>query len=134
MTPRQIALVESSVDQVDLDVLVATFYERAFAADPSLVEMFTTEPVVQRARFAAELAEIVGSIRSIDTFGPAARALGARHRGYGVRAGHYRVMGGALLDALADVHGQRWTPELGEAWALAYNLIAETMLAGALEP
>jgi hemoglobin-like flavoprotein len=133
VTPRQIALVETSLDHVDLDVLVKAFYDRAFAADPGLAEMFTADPAVQRARFAAELTEIVRSIRSIDTFGPAARALGARHRGYGVRAGHYRLMGGALLDALAEVSGDGWTPELAEAWTLAYNLIAETMLTGALE-
>ena len=58
-------------------------------------------------------------------------ALGARHRAYGVRAAHYRLMGGALLAALADRSGDGWTPELAEAWSLAYNLIAETMMAGA---
>jgi nitric oxide dioxygenase len=133
VTPSQIALVEASLDQLDLDRLAAVFYERAFTTDPTLADMFTADPVVQRARFARELAEIVRSIRSIDTFGPAARSLGVRHRGYGVRAAHYRLMGGALLAALAAETGPGWTPELEEAWTLAYNLIAETMMTGALE-
>jgi truncated hemoglobin YjbI len=55
VTPRQIALVETSLDHLDVDVLVTAFYDRAFAADPDLAEMFTAEPAVQRARFAAEL-------------------------------------------------------------------------------
>jgi hemoglobin-like flavoprotein len=133
VTPGQITLVEASLDHIDLGELAERFYERAFATDPTLAEMFTTDPAVQRARFAAELGEIVGAIHSIDSFGPAARALGARHRSYGVRAAHYRLMGGALLAALAEVAGDRWTPEQAEAWASAYNLIAETMMMGALD-
>ena len=93
--------------------------------------MFTTDPGVQRARFAAEL----DGDRPFDpvastTFAPTAAALGARHRGYGVRAAHYRLMGEALLAALAAALGDGWTDEVAEAWALAYNLTAETMMMG----
>jgi nitric oxide dioxygenase len=133
VTPSQIALVEGSLDHVDLDALAADFYARAFAADPVLAEMFTVDPAVQRARFTAELSAIVASIHSIATFEQAAKALGARHWNYGVRAAHYRLMGRALLAALGQAMGDRWTSEAQEAWTLAYNLIAETMMAGALE-
>ena len=61
-----------------------------------------------------------------------AQALGSRHRGYGVRAGHYVLMGNALLEALAAARGAEWTPEAAEAWAAAYDLVAETMQQGAL--
>ena len=134
MTPSQIALVEASLDQLDLEHLAAVFYERAFATDPALAEMFTADPVVQRARFGRELSEIVRSIRSIDTFSEEATALGARHRGYGVKAAHYRLMGQALMASLGSALGERWTPEVEEAWVLAYNLMAETMMTGALDP
>jgi hemoglobin-like flavoprotein len=133
MTPEQIQMVEDTVGAVDLQILAADFYARAFRRDPALLEMFTSDPTVQQARFAAELAEIVASIRRLDRFCPAVRALGARHRGYGVRAAHYRLMGEILLDALATALGSQWTPAVEEAWALAYALTAETMLAGALE-
>ena len=95
--------------------------------------MFTTDPAVQRARFAEELSEIVRTIRALDQFEPAVRALGARHRAYGVRVGHYRIMGVALLEALGAALGAAWTAEAAEAWALAYNLTAETMLSGAMD-
>ena len=45
--------------------------------------MFNSDPAVQRARFGAELAEIMRSIRTIDTFMSRGQALGERHRGYG---------------------------------------------------
>ena len=94
--------------------------------------MFTSDPAVQRARFAAELEAVVGSIQELDTFCTSAHAFGARHRDYGVRAAHYRLMGEALLATLAAALGPRWTTEVEEAWTLAYNLTAETMMTGAL--
>ena len=133
MTPGQIALVEATLASVDLDGLAGDFYRRAFAGDRALSAMFTSDPAVQRARFAAELAAIVGAIRSLDTFASNARSLGARHRGYGVRSAHYRLMGEALLAALAAALGEGWTADVEEAWGLAYNLTAETMMIGAME-
>src|SRR5690349_7682285 len=101
VTPTQIALVEDSLRQLDLAGLAADFYARAFAADPAVAGMFTSDPDIQRARFAAELDEIVRSIHDVDDFEPRVRSLGARHRGFGVRAAHYRLMGAALVEALA---------------------------------
>ena len=126
-------MVSSTIQTVDLDALVVDFYERAFAADPEVAAMFTSDPDIQRQRFALELQTIVGSIRDLDEFCTTAAALGARHRTYGVRAHHYRTMGDALLASLAAALGDTWTPAVAEAWTLAYSLISESMLAGALE-
>jgi hemoglobin-like flavoprotein len=133
MTPSQIAAVERTLEAVDVDVLVVDFYRRAFEADPDVAAMFTSDPALQRRRFAIELRTIVGSIRDLDAFRVAAADLGARHRDYGVRATHYRTMGAALLASLAAATGDTWTDQVEEAWTLAYNLISEAMLAGALE-
>jgi hemoglobin-like flavoprotein len=133
MTPDQISAVEDTMRIVDVDALAADFYRRAFQADPDLTAMFTTEPAVQRRRFAVELQTIVASIRELDDFRARAADLGARHHDDGVRAAHYRTMGEVLLASLGAASGPAWSPELEEAWALAYNLIAEAMMAGALE-
>jgi hemoglobin-like flavoprotein len=132
MTPEQIVLVEETVAAVDMADLAHDFYRRLFELDPAVARMFTTDPAVQEARFAAELSEIIVSIRSLDSFAARVQALGARHRSYGVRAAHYRIMGRALLAALAAARGPAWTSEAAEAWAVAYDLVAETMQQGAL--
>ena len=64
------------------------------------------------------------------------RALGARHVGYGygrvrVRAADYQTVGDALSAALAAVLGDGFDAQTREAWMLAYNTVAETMLEGA---
>ena len=45
-----------------------------------------------------------------------------------VHAADYQTVGTALLDALAAVHGDGFDAPTRQAWALAYNLVAETML------
>jgi hypothetical protein len=59
------------------------------------------------------------------------RALGARHVGYGVRAADYQTVGDALFAAHAAVLGDGFDAQTREAWMLAYNIVAGTMLEGA---
>ena len=130
MTPEQIVLVEETVAAVDMCDLTHDFYRRLFDLEPALAAMFTAD-LVQEARFAAELSEILASINSLDSFAARVRALGARHHTYGVRAAHYQIMGGAAGGAGLG-RGTAWTPEVAEAWAVAYDLVVETMQQGAL--
>jgi hemoglobin-like flavoprotein len=73
----------------------------------------------------------VQAIPSLDELLAHTQALGARHVGYGVRAADYQTVGAALFAALAAVLGDDFDPETQQAWAVAYNLMAETMLDGA---
>jgi hemoglobin-like flavoprotein len=135
MTPEQISLVEHTMLDVapDIDVVAADFYRRLFSADPAVAGLFKTDPALQRAKFAAELEAIVLMIRRHDVFLARARALGARHAGYGARATHYHSVGVALLAALGAALGEAWTSQVEEAWRLAYNLTVEAMMAGAAD-
>ena len=111
--------------------MATRFYQELFARDPALRPLFATDLAEQEARFAAKLAEIVRAIPRLDDLLAHTRALGARHASYGVRAADYRTVGAALLDALAAVLGASFDDQTRLAWALAYNLVAETMLEGA---
>ena len=137
MTPEQIALVQGSyralaeLDQAD--ALAEAFYQRLFAIDPAVEPLFSTDPAVQRAKFVEELGAIVWAISNLDRLLERTHDLGARHVGYGVVSSQYRTVGEALLWALAEAGGDSFTPELAEAWTMAYNLVAETMMHGADE-
>ena len=133
MTPEQITLVQSSYERVgpELPALAARFYQELFARDPALRPLFTTDMAVQKVRFADKLTELVRSIPHLDELLAHTRALGARHVGYGVRVADYQTVGEALLAALAAVLGDSFDPQTHEAWHIAYNLMAETMLEGA---
>jgi len=135
MTPEQLALVEESLAAVSdrMDEVAGDFYRRLFTADPDLVLMFATDPAVQRAKFSTELRQIIFSIRNHEAFLGRARALGVRHKELGVRSAHYRLVGAALLAALAAALGDAWNDDVAHAWQLAYNLTAEAMMVGAAD-
>jgi hemoglobin-like flavoprotein len=133
MTPEQITLVQQSFERIgpDLSVLSTQFYQELFARDPALRALFTTDMALQKVRFSDKLTEIVRAIPHLDELLAHTRALGARHVGYGVRVADYRTVGEALLAALAAVLGDSFDDETRDAWDIAYNLMAETMLEGA---
>jgi hemoglobin-like flavoprotein len=93
--------------------------------------MFTIPLALQEVKFAEKLTEIVQAMPRLDELLAHTRALGARHVGYGVRTADYQTLGDALLAALAAVLGDSFDAATREAWALACNLVAETMLEGA---
>jgi methyl-accepting chemotaxis protein len=133
MTPEQITLVQASYRRVGprLPDLASRFYIELFRRDPALRPLFTTDAAEQEVRFARKLTELVEAIPSLDELLAVTQALGARHVGYGVRAADYETVGAALLDALAAMLGDDFDPETRQAWVVAYNLMAETMLDGA---
>jgi hemoglobin-like flavoprotein len=133
MTPEQITLVQLSFDRLGprLPAMTTHFYQAMFEKDPALRRRFSADMAEQKIRFAEKLTEIVRAISELDVFLAHTRDLGARHIGYGVRAHDYGVVGEALVEALAAVLGSDFDSPTREAWALAYNLVAETMLEGA---
>jgi hemoglobin-like flavoprotein len=133
MTPEQITLVQSSFERLgpQLPAMTTRFYQELFARDPAIRPLFTTDLAEQEARFAEKLTEIVRAMPRLDELLTHTRALGARHARYGVRAADYQTVEAALLAALAAVLGDSFDAPTREAWTLAYNLVAETMLEGA---
>ena len=123
----------------------ARLRELADACDSPLVSARARHAAATRARDARELIGAAGDFEALGAMLLAAeatagaaeaflghtRGLGARHAGYGVRARDYQTVGTALLDALAAVLGDSFDAPTCQAWTLAYNLVAETMLEGA---
>ena len=133
MTPDQITLVQSSFERLgpQLPAMATRFYQELFALDPTLRPLFTTPLPEQEVKFAEKLTEIVHAMPRLNELLTHTRALGARHVAYGVRTADYQTLGSALLAALAAILGDSFDPPTREAWTLAYNLVAETMLEGA---
>ena len=133
MTPEQITLVQSSFASLGpkLPAMAAQFYRELFQRDPALRPLFTTDMAEQQVRFAEKLTEIVEAIPRLDELLVHTRELGARHVSYGVRVADYWTVQQALLDALAVVLGDQFDAPARDAWTVAYNLVAETMLEGA---
>ena len=86
---------------------------------------------MQRGTLAAALAIVVHHADNLSSVAPALEDMGRRHVGYGVTDAHYDSVGRALIQAIAEFHGQSFTPAIRDAWAAAYGAVASTMKAGA---
>ncbi|MDG4791107.1 globin domain-containing protein [Micromonospora sp. WMMD1102] len=121
-------LVEDRRDRV-----AGYFYARMFLSDPDLRTLFPVQMTGQRDRLLEAIVTAVQTIGDPERFDEYLRSLGRDHRKYHVRPAHYEVMGSALLAALREVAGERWTVEHDQAWRDAYRVIAERMQAGAAD-
>jgi hemoglobin-like flavoprotein len=129
MTPEQITLVQISFKKVVPIAGTAAdlFYDRVFEIAPLLRALFPSDLTEQKMKLMAMLGTAVTNLHQIETILPAVKALGERHKGYGVTADHYAPVGAALLWTLENGLGPDFTPETKEAWTEAYTALAGVM-------
>ncbi len=133
MTPDQVKLVQDSFAKVApiSDTAAELFYGRLFEIAPQVRAMFPDDMSEQRKKLMATLAIVVNGLNNLDTILPAASALAKRHVGYGAEAGHYPVVGAALLWTLEKGLGDAWTPPVAAAWTQAYTTLSGFMISEA---
>lgn len=129
MTQEQILLIQKSFALVaaNADRVANTFYNRLFALDRSLRQMFPVDLSEQKRKLMTTLGFAVGSLNKPDALIPALENLGRKHADYGVRDEHYETVGTALLETLRERLGEHFTPETEEAWAAMFTVVANTM-------
>jgi len=111
--------------------LTERFYEILFADHPELASMFGHNARKAQAEMLAQaLAAVIDHLDDAPWLQRTLGGLGARHVGYGVTPEMYGWVGAALLQTLAEVAGDDWTPSLAEQWAAAFGAIQSLMLAG----
>lgn len=120
------SLVEDRQDKV-----AGYFYARIFLSHPDLRDLFPVQMDVQRARLLGAIVTAVQTLGDPEQFEEYLRALGRDHRKFHVQPEHYDVVGGALIEAMRTFAGEQWSVEYDQAWADAYQVIANKMLAGA---
>jgi len=135
MNTQQIRLVQESFEHVVpiADTAADLFYQRLFELDPSLRLMFKADLKPQKAKLIQTLSAVVRWLHHLEKLVPVVEDLGRRHAGYGVRDEHYHTVGAALLWTLEQGLGELYTPDVAEAWAAAYTLLAGVMQKAATE-
>jgi nitric oxide dioxygenase len=129
---HQIELVQSSFQQVlpIADVAGELLYGRIFELAPETRALFDHDirPQVKRLMGAVKVA--VEGLDRLEEVAPFLVNLGARHLGYGVRPEHFNAGGEALLWTLEQGLGAAFTPEVRDAWAAAWDVVAGAMVSG----
>ena len=129
VTTRQKTLVQESFASLApiAEDAVALFYRRLFEIDPELRRMFPADMAAQHRKLAQMLTAAVKGLDHLDRLVPVVQDLGRRHVGYGVTDAHYDTVGSALLWTLEKGLGSAFTPDMHDAWATVYGLLASVM-------
>ena len=130
----QVELLEQSFDEIkpQADEFVASFYDNLFTANPEAKPLFeTTDMEAQKKKLLSSLVLVVENLRKPNILDSSLRGLGARHVKYGALPAHYPLVGSALLTTFEQYLGNKWTPQVKDAWVGAYGTISEIMLDGA---
>jgi hemoglobin-like flavoprotein len=132
VTPEQITVVRANADVVlrNPERFGRRYHERLSSAAPEVGALFP-DAGGQRGRLVDEVVRVAGAVGDFERFVGQARSLGARHEGYGVRPEHYAVMGGVLVETLAEVVGASFDDSAADAWRCLYLLLSELMMDGA---
>jgi hemoglobin-like flavoprotein len=133
MDSAAIARIRSSFELVAPrgQELMDTFYERLFAAAPSVKALFPKDMKKQKNHLLAAVGLVVKNADNLGSLEKALMDMGARHVKYGAQPAHYPVVRDTLVAALAKTAGKAWTPQLAADWTAALNVVAGAMIKGA---
>ena len=131
ITDTQKRLVQQSFKLVEpiADQAADIFYSKLFEYDPALRPLFKTDLKTQGKKLMQTLKVAVESLNDLDGLIPVLEQLAKRHVKYGVKPEDYTPVGNALLYTLKVGLGERWTPELRQAWVDTFRTVATVMKA-----
>jgi len=131
MTEIEIALVKKTwrmFREVNPSVVGDVFYTCLFTYNPSLRKMFPASMNEQYQKLMEMISTIVSRLEKPHEVSHEISELARRHVKYGVRPGHYKLVGKALLWTLQHGLGKDWTPEVETAWLKCYSRLSESMI------
>jgi hemoglobin-like flavoprotein len=136
MTPAQIIMVRKSWKQLTpvFETAAVLFYSKLLYLDPEIEQLFKSDIEQQGFKLMKMIAIMVEQLECFETVVPVLKTLGRRYAEQGVRTEHYQAMGYAFLWMLQQILDKEFTPELKQAWAKTYVLLARTMLDAVPEP
>lgn len=131
MTEKQISLIKKSwktFRSMDPAIVGDAFYSKLFHEHPELRKMFPKNMDDQYRKLTDMLSVLVIRLDQMEQLEADIASMGLRHRGYGVKTSHYKVVGDALLWTLRQGLGKEWTSEMEEAWSACYQAISDIMI------
>jgi hemoglobin-like flavoprotein len=110
------------------DAIAAGFHARLVELHPAATAYFTgTDRAAYHCRLAGALGEMAASLDDPGRLVALLVSLGRQHAQYGVRGEEFALASEALLLTLRQELGDRFTPEVEEAWGELVGLVEAVM-------
>ena len=111
--------------------IIQRFYERLFQAHPELKNLFNMrhqERGEQQRALAGAVLAYATHIDNLPALAPAVARITHKHASLNVQPEQYGVVGQHLLAAIKEVLGDAATTDIIDAWAEAYQVLADIMI------
>lgn len=133
ITSEQKELIKGTVPILKENGIALTghFYQRMFKHNPELKNVFNMgnqQNQKQQMSLALAILAYAENIENPSVLSEAVTKIGHKHKSLDIRPEHYAIVGKHLLASIQEVLGEKATPELLEAWSLAYNQLAAIMI------
>lgn len=130
---KTIEIIKSTVPVLEEhgEKITTRFYELMFGNHPELLNIFNHANQKQGRQQKALSSTVYAAAKYIDNLEailPVVKQIGHKHRSLGINPEHYPIVGKHLLLAIEDVLGDAATKEIIDAWAEAYNVIADAFI------
>lgn len=107
--------------------LALLFYGRLFEREPQLRGMFRGDIRAQGDKLMAMVGAVVDGVDNWEALEPTLRAMGERHKQYGVETRHYEMVEHAFSWALGQALSEAADKEVKSAWNRVIVQVGETM-------
>jgi nitric oxide dioxygenase len=135
---KTIDIIKSTVPVLEQhgETITTRFYQLMFGNHPELLNIFNHANQKQGRQQKALAGTVYAAAQYIDNLEailPVVKQIAHKHRSLGIKPEHYPIVGKHLLLAIKDVLGDAATDEIIDAWAQAYNLIADAFISVEVE-
>ncbi|KAJ5151666.1 hypothetical protein N7492_009961 [Penicillium capsulatum] len=129
----QIQLIKATVPVLveHGNTITTVFYKNMLAAHPELNDVFNIPNQVnghQPRALAGALYAYAANIDNLAALGPAVELVCNKHASLYIKPEHYQIVGKYLLEAMGQVLDEALTPDIHDAWAVAYWQLADLMI------
>lgn len=130
---KTIEIIKSTVPVLEQhgEKITTRFYQLMFGNHPELLNIFNHANQKQGRQQKALAGTVYAAAMYIDNLGailPVVKQIAQKHRSLGIKPEHYPIVGKHLLLAIKDVLGDAATDEIIDAWAQAYQVIADVFI------
>jgi nitric oxide dioxygenase len=133
MNPHQKELIKATIPILGSsgEDLTNYFYARMFTHHPELKNTFNMGNQANGRQKSALANAVLAYAENIDD--PSVligvlKGIGTKHRSLNIQPEQYKIVGTQLIASIAEVVGDAATPEILEAWTVAYYQLAQIMI------
>jgi len=133
MNPYQKELIKATIPilKASGEDLTNYFYARMFKHHPELRNMFNMGNQAngrQKSALANAVLAYAENIENPSVLINVLKGIGTKHRSLNIQPEQYKIVGTHLIASIGEVVGEAATPEILEAWTVAFYQLAQIMI------